>query len=109
MKKVHKWAEEIAHFVNGGDVERKLRDDDDWCLVDHLSEFQLDQDLEIRIAPYGDPMKVYSVSFGRDDEPGSIDCIFQSLESAIAHKENFESKRWGADWWVEIEVHNVQP
>jgi hypothetical protein len=53
-------------------------------------------------------MKVYSVSFGRDDEPSQIDRIFLSLESAVAHQRNVESKL-AASYWVEVEAHEVLP
>lgn len=51
--KVHKWAKEIKHFVNGGEVERRSNHDDKddpWWPVDYLDYFS-EVGFKFRIKP----------------------------------------------------------
>lgn len=55
--KPHKWAKEIIHFVNGGEVECKFYDGDEWFTVNSISDFDY-FDAKFRIKPKKKTMSV---------------------------------------------------
>lgn len=55
--RAHKWAKEITHFVNGGDVEVRIPEGKSWFRVENLHGFNADL-CEFRIKPQKKTMKV---------------------------------------------------
>lgn len=74
MNKAHKWAKEITHLVNGGEVEYRLtknyinREDSYSRLPSHCLSFFGDDDYEFRIKPQKKTMEVavYTSEYGTD-------------------------------------------
>jgi len=64
--KPHKWAKEISHFVNGGEVEVRLHNGTQWLKIDHLYEFGAD--LEFRVKPQKKTMKAAVFVDSRDGQ-----------------------------------------
>jgi len=48
--KPHKWAKEIKCFINGGEVERKNINENEWLLIKDIGEFSIDY-MDFRIKP----------------------------------------------------------
>jgi hypothetical protein len=46
----HKWHKEIKCFIDGGEVERKNINGDEWYLITDIGEFSIDY-MEYRIKP----------------------------------------------------------
>lgn len=46
----HKWAKEIKCFIDGGEVERKNINGDEWYLITDIGEFSIDY-MDYRIKP----------------------------------------------------------
>ena len=50
MSKQHKWHKEIKCFIEGGEVERKNINGDEWYLITDIGEFSIDY-MDYRIKP----------------------------------------------------------
>lgn len=99
MKQPHRWAKEIKHFVDGGEVEWR-NSESEWTVVPSLSWFVHNCDLEFRIKPT--KKKLEAAVF----QKGSALALFTQYDVDKDHVKKGGWKR--VSDWVEIEYEGEQ-
>jgi hypothetical protein len=68
----HKWHKEIKCFIDGGEVERKNINGDEWYLITDIGEFSIDY-MEYRIKPQPKEPKYLYVWLDKDTELAQLE------------------------------------
>lgn len=98
MKQPHRWAKEIKHFVDGGEVEQRFMLDG-WGSVMSLSDFECSH-LEFRIKPTKKTLEAAVF------QKGSALALFTQYDVDKDHVKKGGWKR--VSDWVEIEYEGEQ-
>jgi hypothetical protein len=95
MSKPHKWAKEIKCFIDGGEVERKNINANEWLLIKDIGEFSIDY-MDYRIKPQTGGCKA-CVTCGQlveDESPKKSKYLYAYMCRSLAINGLEEIKLW---------------